>query len=418
MLKQSLTVFTVLSLAGVLHAQEPAVVIGSGDPGKDVPAVQAAIDRGGTVVLKGAFNFGERGRVTIRRDVSISGEPGPSHDRTRGTTIKGGFWTFFSPPPAGLQAGQVGPQISIRNLHFDGALWAPINIAHASGVTVGGNRITNVRPHPMPLPNIPDGYVQQGIVCGTRWAQEDQTKRKYLPNVVTGPVMIAENEIDLTAPEPSKTLAQGIWVMWTTGIDAYVGRNRISGASRNSIETIDNYQGAGGKGRVRIEGNTITTPHSGIPLPTPATPNGIVLGFFVDPDAAVDPNRNIRYEVQRNVIEVRGKTSLGIAVFTDGAAVMDNTVSASGTDAQAIYVASSNGEVVSNTLRGTGKAAIAVVPFRAMTARANRLADNDMRQFEASEAHARFAQGSGNNVCTGNHGLLKVADLGSSNRCP
>src|SRR5512144_1079258 len=130
MLKQSLAVFTVLSLAGVLHAQEPAVVIGSGDPGKDVPAVQAAIDRGGTVVLKGAFNFGERGRVTIRRDVSISGEPGPSHDRRWGTTIKGGFWTFFSPPPAGLQAGQVGPQISIRNLHFDGALWAPINIAH------------------------------------------------------------------------------------------------------------------------------------------------------------------------------------------------------------------------------------------------------------------------------------------------
>jgi membrane-bound inhibitor of C-type lysozyme len=407
-----------LSLAGVLHAQEPVVVIGSGDPEKDVPAVQAAIDRGGTVVLKGTFDFGERGRVTIRRDVSISGETGPSHDRTWGTTIKGGFWTFFSPPPAGSRPGLVGPQISIRDLHFDGALWAPINIAHASGITVRGNRITNVRPHPLTLPNIPDGYVQQGIVCGTRWAQEDQTKRKYLPDIVTGSVMITENEIDLTAPEPLKTLAQGSWVMWTTGIDAYVARNRISGVSRNSIEAIDNYQGAGGKGRVRVDGNTITTPRSGIPLPTPATPNGVVVGFFVDPDAAVDPSRNIRYEVQRNVIEVRGNTSLGIAVFSDGAVVMDNTVSASGTDAQAIYVASSNGEVVKNTLRGTGKAGIAIAPFRAMTARANRLAGNDMRQFEASEGHARFTQGSGNNVCTGNQGLVKVADLGSGNRCP
>jgi hypothetical protein len=206
--------------------------------------------------------------------------------------------------------------------------------------------------------------------------------------------------------------------MWTTGIDAYVARNRISGVSRNSIEAIDNYQGAGGKGRVRVDGNTITTPRSGIPLPTPATPNGVVVGFFVDPDAAVDPSRNIRYEVQRNVIEVRGNTSLGIAVFSDGAVVMDNTVSASGTDAQAIYVASSNGEVVKNTLRGTGKAGIAIAPFRAMTARANRLVGNDMRQFEASEGHARFTQGSGNNICTGNQGLVKVADLGSGNRCP
>ena len=86
-------------LTGVARAEEPAVVNGAVDPARDVPAVQAAVDRGGAVVLEGRFDFGERGRVTIRRSVSISGDAGNSARDPRGTAIKGGFWTFFSPLP-------------------------------------------------------------------------------------------------------------------------------------------------------------------------------------------------------------------------------------------------------------------------------------------------------------------------------
>jgi serine/threonine-protein kinase len=38
-------------------ATPAAVVLGSGDPNTDVPAVQAAVDRGGNVILKGRFSF-------------------------------------------------------------------------------------------------------------------------------------------------------------------------------------------------------------------------------------------------------------------------------------------------------------------------------------------------------------------------
>ena len=56
------------------------VVVGTGDPAVDLPAVQAAVDGGGTVTLKNggangetAFNFGAGG-ITIRNEVTIQGE--------------------------------------------------------------------------------------------------------------------------------------------------------------------------------------------------------------------------------------------------------------------------------------------------------------------------------------------------------
>jgi hypothetical protein len=59
-----------------------------------------------------------------------------------------------------------------------------------------------------------------------------------------------------------------------------------------------------------------------------------------------------------------------------------------------------------------------VAPFRAMAASANRLSGNDVREFNVSAAHAQFDHGSANNICSGNHGLIKVFDFGTGNRCP
>jgi hypothetical protein len=61
--------------------QADSVVISTGDPTLDVPAVQAAVDRGGTVLLKGTFDFGESDGVSIKTDVEVCGE-----------TVGGPFW--------------------------------------------------------------------------------------------------------------------------------------------------------------------------------------------------------------------------------------------------------------------------------------------------------------------------------------
>ena len=47
---------SVAAFAGTVAAQ-PIVVAGTGDPNLDVPAVQAAVDRGGRMVLVGHFSF-------------------------------------------------------------------------------------------------------------------------------------------------------------------------------------------------------------------------------------------------------------------------------------------------------------------------------------------------------------------------
>ena len=71
-----------IAFAGTAAAQ-PAVVAGTGDPNLDVPAVQAAVDRGGRLVLMGHFSFNRpptapagatyARMVTISKNVVISG---------------------------------------------------------------------------------------------------------------------------------------------------------------------------------------------------------------------------------------------------------------------------------------------------------------------------------------------------------
>jgi hypothetical protein len=381
----------------------------SGNPAKDVAAVQAAVDAGGTVRLAGRFEFGERGRVVIRRSVLIVGEPG--------TRIQGGFWTFFSPLPEALPPIP-GPKIAIRNIHFDGALWMPINIAYASDLEVTGNRITNVRPHPYPRPNLPNLQTMQGLMFGTFAAYADSTKRSYVPDAVTGPVVVADNIIDIPAPDPLNTLAQGIWGVWTTGIDARIERNRVSHSSRNGIEMIDNYRAANGKGRITIVENVIATPTIGVPAPTPRTPNGIVVGFFLDPASGANAARNSRYEVEENYVEVRGRNSIGIAVFSDGAEIRSNTISTTGADSSPILMSSSNGLIADNVFRGTGTNIVNLRPFREMSASGNRLAGNHLVEFKATAGQIVFEKGSAKNACERNVGLEHVVNHGGENRCP
>src|SRR2546427_10706138 len=73
-----------------------AVVVGQNNPAVDVPAVQATVDQGGSVLLVGTFDFGEAGRVLLRNDVDISGEI--VGNATPVTTIHGGGWPIYHPP--------------------------------------------------------------------------------------------------------------------------------------------------------------------------------------------------------------------------------------------------------------------------------------------------------------------------------
>jgi len=405
--------FIVCLQAPILATQSEtydSVVMGQEDPKADVVAVQKAVNQGGSVLLKGTFNFGQKGRVNIKNDIEIVGE---SDSKGRPLTkITGGFWTFYSPlPSTELPLPGPGPKIKIRNIHFDGATWTPMHFPYISGAEISGNKITNVHPFAIPI-KWKGGeklLVSDGAILGTRFAH----KEKFLPGAVTGHLIFENNKIDLKCKNPEITLGHGVLSQWTWGATIEIKSNRIRNVSRNSIESLDNYLDEEGRGSVVIAENNIVTPAVGIPFPTPSTPNGIIVGWFLDMSGGSDPSRNSKVTVIRNYVQTNGETSMGIASLSDGAAILGNRVEVRGGSKSAgITQLGSNGFIARNKIDGTGAFAIQAVPFKAFKGSGNTFAWNDVREFKASAADF---------LCVGNKNTYigakcKVVDKGKENR--
>ncbi len=319
-----------------IHYKE---VIGTGNYPEDINNVQAAVNGGGNILLKGTFNFGNwvfspsptpPFRVLIKNDVGIYGETDKKGNPL--TKIIGGYFTFYSPLPNPLPNPiPPGPKITIQGIHFDGALWAPIHIAYTSGATITGNKITKAIPYgPFPFdPKSPDfKYLNAGILCGTFFAPG----KIYREGAVTGLLKVTNNFIDLLGSNPANTLGQGIFVNWTTGIMAKISDNIIVNVSRNSIEVLDNYL-ANGIGTIVMEANEITTSEVGITYPGPFTPNGIIFGWFLNP-AGYHQTKNCLHTVMRNSIRIRGETSVGIMALADGSLILNNHIVSEGAKAR------------------------------------------------------------------------------------
>lgn len=407
-----------LFMLGAFICFTPAVaqiiIVGQNNPSIDIQAVQTAVSQGGSIFLKGNFDFGTEGRVNITKDVKIEGEK--DNKGTPITKIKGGFWTFHSPLPVQLSPNASGPKITIQSIHFDGALWSPIYLAYGSSANISNNQITNVRPKAMGEQLIfgkPGLNMQQGIIFHPGYGQTWET-RKYIPNVLSGDIIIEDNQIDMTNEDPEKTMAQGVLVIWTTGIVAKIQRNTIINCSRNSIETIDNLIGENGSGTILIKDNKITTPQVGIPVPTPGTPNGIVFGWFLDMTGGGDPKRNPKYTIVNNSIRARGQGSVGIAGFSDGGVIESNFVVTEGPGAIPIFLASGNGMIAHNKIEGTGIYGIMARPWGPLKSSNNKIIENDFNLFKAKIVDIILQEGANNNILKNSGGT--VNDLGSGNQ--
>lgn len=399
-------------LASFVHVQAQITVVGQNNPAIDIQAVQKAVDQGGIVNLKGTFDFGDEGRVNITKDVKIIGESSPNDPVTK---IKGGLWALHSPLPAQLPPSAPGPKIMIQSIHFDGALGIAIHLAYSSGTTITGNKITNLRPKASDFPIFGKTGLnyQMGIVCGTAYAQLSATP-KYIPDAFNGFLTITDNDIDLTNDVPTKTMAKGMMVLWTTGVNAQIQRNTIVNSANASIEAIDNYLGKDGSGMFIIKDNRIVTSIEGLPLPTPATPNSIIVGWFRDMSGGLDPQRNPKYFVVHNGIRTRGKTSGGIIAMTDGIVVVNNAILSEGTEAIPLFIASSDGYIAHNKAEGVSvNPAIMVRPWNPLKGSKNVIVDNDLKQFKSSKVDVLFAKDACNNLFIGP--ACKVGDLGSNN---
>ena len=407
-------VITAWLLGSVMQtgAQIQKTITGQNNPAVDPQAVQAAVAEGGSIVLKGTFDFGDKGMVNIIKDVTIIGETDAKG--TPITKIRDGFWTFHSPLPPKLPIEVQGPKITIQNIHFEGALWCPINLAYSSGATITNNKVTNLRPMPIPVPVFGKTgvFFQNAIVCGTMFEQPKDPK--YLPGAFTGQLIITDNEMDMYNENPVNTMAQGVFIVWTTGINAQIQRNTIVNCSRNSIEMLDNYLGQDGSGMIIIKDNKIVTATEGAPVPTPNTPNGIIVGWFMDMPSGLNPQRNIKHVVVNNAIRTRGKTSTGISASTDGVVVVNNAIVSEGEDSNPLSILSSDGYLAYNKIEGvSSKPGVLVLPFKPFKGSKNFIIDNDFKQFKTSAAEVVFMKDSCNNLFLGP--TCKIGDLGSNN---
>jgi hypothetical protein len=405
-----LGVFAFLPLPALASSQPyDSMVTGTGNPEQDITAVQDAVNKGGTVLLKGTFNFGQKGRVNIKNDVDIVGEiDGKGMPLTK---ITGGFWTFYSPlPSTEVPLPGPGPKIKIRNMHFDGATWAPMHFPYTSGAEISGNTITNVHPFPMPWKwkggeTLP---AMAGAIFGTCFAYS----KKILP-ATTGHLIFENNKVDLKCENPKMTMGQGAFFIWTWGATIEIKGNRIRNVSRNSIESLDNYLDEKGQGSVLIAENNIVTPAVGIPHPSPSTPNGIVTGWFLDMSGGSDPSRNSKITVIRNYVKTNGDSSMGICCLADGAAILGNKVEVGGgSSSSGISQVGSNGFVGRNKITGAGAFALRAIGYKDIKSNGNTFAWNDVKEFKASAAH--FLSVGDKNRLVG--AACRVVDKGKENQ--
>src|SRR2546423_1055095 len=133
-----------LSLGGVARAAGPTVVFPTGVASVDVPAVQLALDGGGTVLLKAtsasgaptSFDFGPSSfagsSVTVLVDVDVEGETTPAGAMT---TIHGGW---------GPMAVVNGANATVAGLRFDHPFEEAIFAFRPGSLRITGNRIEHV----------------------------------------------------------------------------------------------------------------------------------------------------------------------------------------------------------------------------------------------------------------------------------
>jgi len=136
------------AFAGTVAAQ-PVVVAGTGNPDVDVPAVQAAVDKGGHVVLTGHFSFDRapiqyidhlNGRtILVTKGVVISGTVG---DNGEITTIDGGDNPFAVEAP--------DASVTIERLRFVSPKEEAIFVRAVNGLVIAHCIIEGVVPLPDP----------------------------------------------------------------------------------------------------------------------------------------------------------------------------------------------------------------------------------------------------------------------------
>jgi hypothetical protein len=364
------------------------VVVGTGDPSVDIPAVQAAVNTPGTpldVILKGHFSFNSpptiptaaalvavgypKAMVLVSNAVTISGE--------KDASIEVGTIPFYVEAP--------GDSVTIQGLRFCNPTAKAIVVYAANGVMIANCKIEGV----VPLAPLGSSGIDIDTI-GTVPKPPPPPGNAGQPLNIVGRLLVVHNEIDMTggtsADNTLGIVVFSVGVVPDNEVDVYVYGNKI----KNTTQPAINLRHIGG--RVVVERNEIHT--------------GPVSGQAPPPDVIRAANDG-SYVIAHNTIhcEWPDPQAIGIGVFSqipstppwnmENAVVIDNTVTMSppagvtfgplgaGIDIRGYAY---HNLVANNTVRGNGRAALAVDFFREGAPGNNALIQNDVAGFVAATA--------------------------------
>ena len=328
------------------------VVVGQDNADVDVPAVQAAVNEGGSVLLVGTFDFGDRGHVLLLNDVDICGNADESG--APATTIRRGEWTFFTPYPSSLPPAQPGPRVAIHNIHFVQSRGTAIHLAYSGGASLHQNVINQMRARATSATT----SERAAIVVGTAILGGTPNTR-FTPLLISGDIQITDNEIDVsidasrTEETTTNSRGTGMFVSMYVGADVRIERNFVTGNTRTGLAILDGIADANSRGSVVIADNVIVSDvRFGFVIAGPRAPIGIVTGFNNNRTLGGDPDlQMIPALVTGNYIELNGVTSMGIVNIWNDAVITGNVITVHGDLASTKDRLSTSGGILATTSR-------------------------------------------------------------------
>jgi hypothetical protein len=232
------------------------VVVGTGDPSVDVPAVQSAVDHGGAVLLEGHFSFDEAptktlasalsaappglayapaAEVLVSKAVTISGI---GEGAAGMTTIDAGTIPFYVDAP--------GQAVTIRRLRFVQPTSSAVIVYAVRDLEISWTTIAGV----VPFKNLYDA-----IGINTSGPPPSLSSPPH-PENISGTLTVMHNDVDVIGGTTSdNTLGIVVFGAGTAAapVDAHVSGNRIA----NTTEPAINFRQI--EGREMVRQNVITT---------------------------------------------------------------------------------------------------------------------------------------------------------------
>jgi hypothetical protein len=386
----------IATLSFAARAAAQTVVVGTGNPDIDIPAVQAAVDRGGDVVLKGHFSFDRSptiptapagyppAMVLVSKAIAISGAR--DDDDGELTSIQAGTIPFYVEAP--------GAHVSIQGLRFIRPKKDAVLVYAVSGLVIASCKIEGA---------VPVNHGSAGIGIATS-LNPPTPMNPGKPENVSGTLFIVNNVIDVAGGTAlDHTLGVLMFSVGVPGaqVEVYISGNTIRNTTERSINLYHI------NGRAHIERNAITTS-------TILGNANVAFGRGTD---VIHVTGTGSYLVSGNSVHSRWAAATGIRVQGQaaewpiiGAVVVDNDINMDAPDGTVFDANSAaidvrgnaqDNIIQNNRIRGRARAALVVANQTSEVTTNNHFILNRLAHFEASFADVFVGPGVMNTLIVG-----------------